>query len=377
MSSSVVPPASVPAREPATSAPAAGPGPQDGVRSAFTLRRVLIALGLAVLVATVLNPVFVTPFPVLLGRTLVIAMLLLLAFTVAGAWKLPVAVPRWLAQVLAVVIVAPLATFLVYVPSIASGALPMTHEGFVMGYTFIAGTALVIGPLLALGALYRERDTQARSEALRFALERSTLEKQALDARLTLLHAQIEPHFLFNTLANVQALVESGSPRAAPVLRSLIAYLRAAMPKLSAEDATLGSEADLGRAYLELMHLRMPDRLAFAIDIPDALRRLAFPPMALLTLIENAIRHGIDPGEDGGRIDVRACRDATSGRVHVEVIDTGIGLAETAAPGTGLVNLRDRLRAFFGADARLDLHAVLPHGVRAEIVLPAGAEQRR
>ena len=129
------------------------------------------------------------------------------------------------------------------------------------GYTIIAGSALAIGPLLALGALYRERDAQARSAALHFELERSTLEKQALDARLKLLHAQVEPHFLFNTLANVQALVESGSPQAGPVLRSLIAYLRAAMPRLQAVSTTLGAEAALVRAYLELMQMRMPDRL--------------------------------------------------------------------------------------------------------------------
>ena len=255
-----------------------------------------------------------------------------------------------------------------------SGAIPLNHEGFALGDTFIAGAALVIGPLLALGALYRERDAEARSQALRFALEKSTLEKQALDARVRLLHAQVEPHFLFNTLANVQALVESGSPRAAPVLKSLIAYLRAAMPKLSADATSLGTEADLGRAYLELMHMRMPDRLAWRIDIPAHLRRLAFPPMALLTLIENAIRHGIDPSEAGGAVDVRAWRDSADGRLHVEVVDTGAGLAADASTGTGLANLRDRLRVFFDAEARLELHAVDPRGVRAEIVVNPRAD---
>ncbi|HUP07005.1 MAG TPA: histidine kinase [Caldimonas sp.] len=352
---------------PVTTEPPLEPPKRAGVLSAFTLPRVAVALAMAVLVAIVLNPVFTTRFPVLLGRTLVIAMLLLLAYTVAGIWKPPM-LPRWLAQVLAVAIVAPIATFLVYVPSIATGAIPLSHEGFAMGYTFIAGTALLIGPLLALGALYRERDAEARSEALRFALEKSTLEKQALDARVRLLHAQVEPHFLFNTLANVQALVESGSPRAGPVLKSLIAYLRAAMPKLSADATTLGTEADLGRAYLELMHMRMPDRLAWRIEIPEPLRRLAFPPMALLTLIENAIRHGIDPAEAGGAVTVRAWRD-DGGRLHVEVADTGAGLAGDAPAGTGLANLRDRLRVFFDADARLELHAATPHGVRAEIVV--------
>ncbi|HEX7435829.1 MAG TPA: histidine kinase [Caldimonas sp.] len=271
---------------------------------------------------------------------------------------------------LAVVIVAPLATYLVYLPSIGFMAEPMRHEGFVLGYTFITGSALVIGPLLALGALYRERDAQA--QALRFELERSTLEKQALDARLKLLHAQVEPHFLFNTLANVQALVESGSPRAAPVLRNLIAYLGAAMPRLQADKPTLGAEAELVRAYLKLMHMRMPDRLRFEIDMPAELAGLSFPPMALLTLIENAIRHGIDPGEAGGRIGVRARRDAAGGPVHVVMADSGVGMSESASAGAGLANLRDRLRAFYGPEARLDLHEEAPHGARAEIVfMPA------
>jgi hypothetical protein len=365
MSSSLAPPLQRP------DPPAGGSPPRRSLLSAFTLPRVLVALGMAVLVAVALNPVFVTRFPVLLGRTLVIAMLLLLAFTVAGAWKRP-GLPRWLAQVLAVVIVAPIATFLVYLPSIAFGPLEFAHEGYVMGYTFIAGAALVIGPLLALGALYRERDAEARSDALRFALEKSTLEKQALDARVKLLHAQVEPHFLFNTLANVQALVESGSPRAGPVLESLIAYLKAAMPKLSAEDTTLGTEAELGRAYLEVMHMRMPDRLAWRIDVPEVMRGVAFPPMALLTLIENAIRHGIDPAEHGGEVGVRAWREP-DGTLHVEVTDSGVGLAADAPAGTGLANLRDRLGAWFDARARLELHAVEPHGVRAEIVVPPRA----
>jgi signal transduction histidine kinase len=350
--------------QPAAIAPTGEP---RSLGAAFTLPRVLIALSIAVLVAAALNPVFVTPFPILLGRMLVIAMLLLIAFTLAGAWKVP-GLPRWLAQVLAVALVAPLATFLVYLPSIGFLAEPMRHEGFVLGYTFITGSALVLGPLLALGALYRERDAQARSAALHFELERSTLEKQALDARLKLLHAQVEPHFLFNTLANVQALVESGSPQAGPVLRSLIDYLRATMPRLQSDNPTLGVEAALVRAYLELMEMRMPDRLRYRIEIDPDLAGIRFPPMALLTLIENAVRHGIDPSEVGGCIVVSARRDPADGSVRVGVADSGVGISESTHAGTGLANLRDRLQAFFGGDARLELHAETPHGVRAEIV---------
>ena len=160
------------------------------------------------------------------------------------------------------------------------------------------------------------------------------LERQALDARLALLHAQIEPHFLFNTLANVQALVDSGSPRAAPVLQSLIAYLRAAMPQLHEGGmSTLGDELELVRAYLELMHLRMPDRLQLRVDVDPALLALRFPPMALLTLVENAVRHGIDPSEQGGRIEVGGRLDAATRRVRLWVADTAASACASRADG--------------------------------------------
>jgi len=330
--------------------------------AALSLRGVLLAMVLASLAAVLLNPIFVTPFPVLLGRMLVIALLLLLVFTAAGFWSVGW-LPRWLVQVLAVVLTAPLATYLVYLPAVQGQVFEvLRHEGRLSGFVLITGTVLVVAPLLALGALYRERDAQARSQALGFALERSQLEKQALDARLKLLHAQIEPHFLFNTLANVQVLVESGSPQASAVLKSLIAYLRAAMPRLADEHATLGDELALVRAYLDLMTMRMPDRLQYEIDVPDDLRGLRFPGMALLTLVENAIRHGIDPAEQGGRVEVQARRNG-DGTLTLRVADTGAGLRESAPPGTGLANLRERLVMFYGAAARLEIAENAPRGV--------------
>lgn len=355
----------------ASDAPGAGMRGFDRFVAALSLYRVTVAVVLAALVATVLNPIFVVPFPVLLGRMLVIALLLLLVFTAAGFWAVAW-LPRWLVQVLAVVIAAPLATYLVYLPSVQGQVFEvLRHEGRLAGFIWITGTVLVIAPLLGLGALYRERDAQARNQALSFELERSRLEKQALDARLKLLHAQIEPHFLFNTLANVQQLVEGGSPQAPAVLRSLIAYLRAAMPRLADEGATLGNEAALVRAYLDLMLMRMPDRLAFTIDLPEDLAGTRFPAMALLTLVENAVRHGIDPSEQGGRIEVRVRRGG-DGALRIEVADSGIGLRETATPGTGLANLRERLAAFYGDGARLELSEPAGGGVLAAITVPTG-----
>ena len=136
----------------------------------------------------------------------------------------------------------------------------------------LGAVALLVAPWTALAAIVRQKEAIARHQALAFALERSELERQALDARLHLLQAQVAPHFLFNTLANVQALVDAGSPQASAVLRSLIAYLRAAVPLLHEPAATIGRELQLVRAYLELMHMRMPDRLQYALHVdPSAL----------------------------------------------------------------------------------------------------------
>ena len=129
----------------------------------------------------------------------------------------------------------------------------------------------------------------------------------------------------------------------------------------------LHDELELVRAYLDLMHLRMPDRLQVHIDVDAALLPLRFPPMALLTLVENAVRHGIDPSEQGGRIEVSGRLDAATRRAHLWVVDTGVGLGGTHAAGTGLENARERLRGVFGADARLELEANAPRGVRAEL----------
>src|SRR5205085_4610308 len=158
------------------------------------------------------------------------------------------------------------------------------------GFGLLVGLGVLIAPWAALAAIIRQKEALARHLTVTFALERSELERQALDARMRLLQAQVQPHFLFNTLANIRALVNAGSPQASAVLDSLIAYLRAAVPRLDETTTTLGQELELVRAYLELMHMRMPDRLQFAIHVDEAARGLRNPPMAVLTLVENAVR---------------------------------------------------------------------------------------
>jgi len=334
------------------------------------------ALGLAIAVALLLNPMFMRPLPVLLGRTLFVALMLVLVFHGVGLLRQTL-LPRWLAQTIAVGLTAPLATAIVYLVDTSGSVASFLENPYrINGFLWIAGCALAIGLIVALGALVRERDALTRSQALQFEIERGRLERQALDARLALLTAQIEPHFLFNTLANVQALVDTGSPRAAPVLKSLIAYLRAAMPRLQegAAAPALRDELDLVRAYLDLMHLRMPDRLQVQIDVDAALHGVRFPPMVLLTLVENAVRHGIDPSEQGGAVEVGGRLDAATQRARLWVADTGLGLrGGPLNAGTGLQNARERLRGTCGADAQLELTPNAPRGARAEIAFSVHA----
>jgi len=341
-----------------------------------------VAIGFAITAAALLNPFFITPFEVLLGRTLFLSMFLLLVFVASQRLpenRLPAWLPRWLFAVIAVGLAAPLGTLLIYIVAVGGRVSDVFGSSpRVTGFVITAGTALVLGLLITLTAQLREREARARSQALEFELERSRLEKLALDAQLDLLQAQIEPHFLFNTLANVQALVESNSPRAAGVLQSLIAYLRAAMPRLQEREPTLGAELTLVVAYLELMQMRMPDRLRFVIDVPTALHGQRFPAMALLTLVENAVRHGIDPSEVGGTIQVGA-RLAPEA-LHLWVHDDGVGMAEHAVPGMGLANLRARLAAFFEPAAQLQLQQAQPveqresqRGLHAEIIIPTAS----
>jgi signal transduction histidine kinase len=340
-----------------------------GFFAALTARSVGWAIGLAIVAALMIAPIFMPPLPVLFGRTLFVAIVLLLAYTAAGQWRSP-PLPRWVVQLSAIGLTAPVATLAVYLVSTGGDFRELFgNPARVTGFIMIGGAALVFGMVLALGGLYRERDAQANAQALQFALERETLQRQAADAQLKVLQSQVEPHFLFNTLANVQALVESGSARAAPVLGSLIAYLRAAMPQLQQGAPTLGQEETLVRSYLELMQMRMPDRLAFSLAVEPTLRDVRLPPLTLLTLVENAVRHGIDPSEAGGRIDIGARRDGA--RVTLWVQDSGRGVDDAKAPGTGLANLRERLAATYGNRADLTLLGVEPHGVRVEITLPA------
>ena len=346
----------------------------QGLARIFAWPRVRFTLTMSALIGCLLSLPNETALPIVIVRAMCVGFAALLAFGVCERW--PRQPPRWLArsamQVIVVALVIPPSAALAYHFTIDHGRMQdQAHlRKIYVGFISLTVAGLFVAPWAAAGALIRQRDDFAREQALAFELERSKLERNMLDARLRLLQAQVEPHFLFNTLANVQALVNAGSPQASKVLASLIAYLRAAVPRMHEPATTLGQELQLVRAYLELMQMRMPDRLQFELHIDPAAEALQCPPMTLLTLVENAVRHGIDPSEEGGKIEVGArVRD---GRCHISIVDTGVGLKPTSGGlGTGLSTLRERLQLTFGGEARLHLLEGEPHGVRVELEFPA------
>ena len=199
----------------------------------------------------------------------------------------------------------------------------------------------------------------------------TVIEKELTSAKLSLLHAQVEPHFLYNTLASAQYLTRSDAVLADEMLGHLITYLRHSLPRTDTATSTLGEEVERARAYLEILKIRMGPRLGLQIEVPRHLLALPFPAMMLQTLVENAIKHGLEPRTDGGTVWVLARE--LEGKVAVTVADDGQGFGASTSGGTGigLRNVRERLRLAYGPEASLSVVANFPTGVAATITVPA------
>jgi signal transduction histidine kinase len=226
----------------------------------------------------------------------------------------------------------------------------------------------VLGWAVALIYILRRRSDAAATATHETKVAQQGLAKQTLEARLQLMEAQIEPHFLFNSLANVQRLFETEPDAGERLIENLKTYLRAALPQMRETRSTLGREADLSRAYLEVLQARMGERLRFVVDVPLTLREHTFPAMMVITLVENAIKHGIHKSPGGGDVVVRARLNGK--HLIVEVADTGVGFRASSGKGVGLANIRARLNAVFGDRAELSLCANEPSGVVAAIAVP-------
>ena len=239
-----------------------------------------------------------------------------------------------------------------------------------------SGLILIFIPLFILTVVSkffidRSRASQRMAELTRKEAEYHRMGQQVTEAKLSALQAQVEPHFLYNTLASVQALTEVDPQRANEMTGHLIQYLRNALPKMRESVSTVGQEVELVRAYLNILQMRMGRRLSFDIEVAPELESAAFPPLMLPSLVENAIKHGLEPLREGGTVSIRITE--VDGKLRATVADTGRGFGDVVGAGVGLANIRERLAALYGDAARLTLEASQPQGAVATLEIPRAA----
>lgn len=235
-------------------------------------------------------------------------------------------------------------------------------------FVFLLVLALFGIKALMGGKKRAEQQTQSANAAA----ERESMQRQLSEARMQMMQAQVEPHFLFNTLASVEHLIETNPPRASAMQRSLIQYLRAVLPQMRDNNlvTNLGREVDMVTAYLHLLKMRMEERLTVDMRIPDQLRSAAFPPMMLQSMVENAIKHGLECKPEGGTLKIVA--DVAEDKLRVTVTDDGVGFGVVPSTGTGLglPTIRERLRLLHGEAGQLHIAANSPTGVIAMVEVP-------
>ncbi|KQQ42356.1 autolysin [Duganella sp. Leaf126] len=240
-------------------------------------------------------------------------------------------------------------------------------------------TLLVLALFGTKALMGGKKRAEAETQSANAAVEREAMQRQLSEARMQMMQAQVEPHFLFNTLASVEHLIETDPPRASAMQRSLIRYLRAVLPQMrdNALVTNLGREADMVEAYLNLLKMRMEERLTVEFDVPDGLRTAAFPPMMLQSMVENAIKHGLEAKPEGGLLKVRA--EVAHNKLRVIVSDTGLGFGAIPSNGTGLglTNIRERLKLLHGEQGQLLIAANSPSGVIATIEVPYALAKTR
>ncbi|HET9024469.1 MAG TPA: histidine kinase [Burkholderiaceae bacterium] len=241
---------------------------------------------------------------------------------------------------------------------------------WVMGFI----TLLIVTGVIVKVVLGGKKKAERRAQVATATAAEESLKRQLVEAQLKMMQAQVEPHFLFNTLASVDYLIETDPKTASKMQKNLIQYLRAALPQMREGSTTLGKEVQLCRAFLEILKFRMEDRLQYTVIVPQGLQSAQFPPMMLQSLVENSIKHGLEPKPEGGSLTISA--DIANGKLRVTVADTGLGFAVSGQPGTGvgLANVRERLAALYGGAARLNIEANSPTGTIVTIEVPYSFE---
>lgn len=294
----------------------------------------------------------------------VIASAILLVLTLAGVLPLRRLAPRVLLFVAALLTGAALGEWAVL--WLQWRTWPTVDIATVMGRTW---RWVPIGAVTGAIILFRQRTRELDARIHESDVTRLTLEQQRVELQLQVLQSQIEPHFLFNTLATIRRLHQTDPARGRETLAGFVHYLRCALPEMRASETTLGREVDLIAAYLDVLRVRMGSRLDFAIDVAPGLRDYRIPPLSLATLVENAVKHGLGSLPEGGKLAIGALLEG--GSLILRVADTGTGLTASQGTGIGLTNLRVRLRSLYGDAGTLILSSNEPRGLAATLRIPA------
>jgi sensor histidine kinase YesM len=228
--------------------------------------------------------------------------------------------------------------------------------------------AITFGIIFSYFFISISRLRTSKEEIQQERIKRLSSEKEALEANLRLLQAQIEPHFLFNTLSNVLSLIGTDPASGKSMLVDLIHYLRTSLSGTFPDPITLDQEMDMIKAYLNIQKIRMGERLHFKIELPDAVSKHPFPPMLLQPLVENALKHGLEPKMEGGEIMIKATEEEDL--IRVEVMDTGCGFSSLHNAGVGIGNVKERIKLLYGEKGRFIIEENKPNGVRAIIEVP-------
>jgi sensor histidine kinase YesM len=228
--------------------------------------------------------------------------------------------------------------------------------------------SLLFSAIISYLSYSTSRIAQSEAEIQKERAERLANENKLTEARLLLLQAQVEPHFLFNTLANVTSLIDTQPDKAKHMLEKFIEYLRATLARTREAESTLGKEIELMRAYLDIIQIRMGTRLRYNIDLPTDLSQTNFPPMLLQPLVENAVKHGLESKVEGGTLTIIV--HSENGLLRLSVEDDGLGFKGERSGGLGLANVRERLQVLFDGKAKLIIEERIPNGTRATIELP-------
>lgn len=278
--------------------------------------------------------------------------------------------------------VSPLKLLGIIVVICLAGGIIGWHIGVFILYYFFSittdlGSSSYISSMMFVSVLagitvpfiyYHLRLKETKEDAEKERLNRLTIEKEALEANLRLLQAQIEPHFLFNTLSNILSLIDTAPAKAKNMLMDFNLYLRTSLATTRPDMTTLDEEVDTIKAYLNIQKIRLGNRLKYSINIPDIILQQAFPPLLLQPIVENAVKHGLEPDIDGGEIKIIA--ESVNGIMRITVADTGKGFSSHNKTGVGISNVKERIKLIYGNKGSFNLEENYPTGAKVIVEVP-------